>query len=140
MTYDGTLNLSGSSDYVSLANGTVVNNAAGTGAGTINDTGAGSEVYFDNTQTFNNATINLGSHDGSYLDEYDLTGAGTVLTLGSNVTIDESGYAQISTGGSTGDGIVNQGAIKQSGTSSSLVLRQLPHQQRHDHGASSAAR
>ena len=40
VTYDGTLNLSGSSAYVSLASGTVVNNAAGTGAGTINDTGA----------------------------------------------------------------------------------------------------
>ena len=69
-----------------------MNNAAGTGAGTINDTGDDSSLYFDNTQTFNNATINLGSTSGySYLDEYDTTGAGTVLTLGSNVTIDESG-------------------------------------------------
>ena len=34
------------SAFVSLADGTVVNNAAGTGAGTINDTGAGSEALF----------------------------------------------------------------------------------------------
>ena len=61
MTYDGTLDLSESGASVGLANGTMVNNAAGTGAGTINDTGYGSTLYFDNTQTFNNATINLGS-------------------------------------------------------------------------------
>ena len=39
VTYDGTLDLSGASASVYLASGTVVNNAAGTGAGTINDTG-----------------------------------------------------------------------------------------------------
>ena len=61
VTYDGTLDLSGSNASVHLAGGTVVNNAAGTGAGTINDTGDDSTLYFDNTQTFNNATINLGS-------------------------------------------------------------------------------
>ena len=75
----------------------MVNNAADTGAGTINDTGLGSYLYFDNTQTFNNATINLGNASGIQLLEYDLTGAGTVLTLGSNVTIDESGSAYIET-------------------------------------------
>jgi hypothetical protein len=97
VTYDGALDLSGEETSVHLASGTVVNNAAGTGAGTINDTGFASYLYFDNTQTFNSATINLGSTSGfgkySVLEEYDLTGAGTVLTLGSGVTIDESGYA-----------------------------------------------
>jgi hypothetical protein len=124
VTYDGALNLSGTGANVDLASGTVVNNAAGTGAGTINDSGEGSALYFDNTQTFNNATINLGSTLGyySYLQDYDFTGAGTVLTLGSNVTIDESGYAQIADSGYAGDGIVNQGAIKQSGTGSQLTF------------------
>ena len=127
VTYDGTLNLSGSGASVSLADGTVANNAAGTGAGTINDTGYGSALYFDNTQTFNNATINLGSTSedynyNSFLEEYDQSGTGTVLTLGSNVTIDESGYAQVSDSGDAGDGIVNQGAIEQSGTGSDLVI------------------
>ena len=52
-------------------------------------------LYFDNTQTFNNATINLGnaSDTTAISSEYDPTGAGTVLTLGSNVTINESGDA-----------------------------------------------
>jgi hypothetical protein len=127
VTYDGTLNLSGSGATVSLADGTVTNNAAGTGAGTINDTGYGSILYFDNTQTFNNATINLGSTSedyiyNSFLEEYDQSGTGTVLTLGSNVSIDESGYAQIADSGDAGDGIVNQGAIEQSGTGSDLVI------------------
>ena len=39
VTFDGTLDLSESKASVSIANGTMVNNAAGTGPGTINDTG-----------------------------------------------------------------------------------------------------
>jgi hypothetical protein len=46
VTYDGTLDLSGSGASVHLARGTVVNNAAGKGAGTINDTGDGSKPLF----------------------------------------------------------------------------------------------
>jgi hypothetical protein len=123
VTYDGTLDLSGSGASAHLGSGTVVNDAAGTGAGTISDTGAYSSLYFDNTQTFNNATINLGSTSGySYLSEYDSTGAGTVLTLGSKVTIDVSGDAIIEDSAYAGDGIANQGDINQSGTSSYLEI------------------
>ncbi len=64
VTFDGTLDLSEAEKSLNLAGGTVVNNAAGTGAGTINDTGELSELNFDNTQTFNNATINLGCTSG----------------------------------------------------------------------------
>ena len=101
----------------------MVNNAAGTGAGTINDTGENSLLYFDST--FNNATINLGNTSGgfSFLEKFDSSGAGTVLTLGSGVTIDESGNAEIGMGNVFGDGIVNQGNIKQSGTSSILQIQ-----------------
>jgi hypothetical protein len=123
VTYDGTLDLSREETSVHLTNGTVVNNASGTGAGTINDTGEYSYLYFDNTQTFNNATINLGSASGmSVLEEDDLTGAGTVLTLGSGVTIDGNGNAYIETGGHEGDGIVNHGDISQTGTGGALVI------------------
>ena len=78
VTYEGTLDLSEFSASVYIANGTVVNDATGTGAGTINDTGYGGDLNFDNTQTFNNATIDLGSTSGyySFLQENDLTGAG----------------------------------------------------------------
>ena len=134
VTYDGTLDLSGAS--VHLARGTVVNTAAGKAGGTI-DIGERSKPFFDNTQTFNNATINLGSTSPGYNDliEHDSTEAGTVLTLGSNVTIDESGHAQIETGNDAGDGIVNQGNISQTASGGALYhLRQFLHQQRHDHG------
>ena len=122
VTYDGTLDLSGANTNVDIANGTVVNNAAGTGAGTINDTGQSSFLFFDNTQTLNNATINLGNATGysSFLYNSDTTGAGTVLTLGSTVTVDESGYAQIRDSGSAGDGIVNQGTISQTASGADL--------------------
>ena len=124
VTYDGTLDLSGNYDYVNLAGGTVVNNAAGTGAGTINDTGLSSYLYFDGTQTFDNATINLGNKptNPSSLYEYNSTGAGTVLTLGSNVTIDESGSAEITVTGYAGDGVVNQGKINQTASDSTLNI------------------
>ena len=104
----------------------MVNTAAGKAGGTINDTGLDSVLYFENTQTFNNATINLGSMDFSVSSQLDVTGAGT-LTLGSGVTIDVSGGAEIYTGGSTGDGIVNQGTISQtaSGSFSSLPASSL---------------
>ncbi len=124
VTYDGTLDLSGENASVYLASGTVVNNAAGTGAGTINDTGEDSTLYFDKTLTFNSATINLGSTTGydSHLYEHDSTGAGAVLTLGSGVTINESGNAEIGTGNDSGDGIVNQGNISQTARGGYLVI------------------
>ena len=135
VTYDGRLDLSETdASRVSLANGTVVNNAAGTGAGTISDTGYDSCLYFDNTQTFNNATINLGNTSIQLFLRIYSTGAGTVLTLGSNVAIDESGKAYYRASASQGDGIVNQGNITQSGTGSYLDITAIPHQQRHDHG------
>jgi hypothetical protein len=122
VTYDGTLDLSGQS--VHLTSGTVVNNAAGTGAGTI-DIGDGGDLYFDNTQTFDNVTINLGDtpEGDSVLTEDDTTGAGTVLTLGSSVTIDERGGAFIETGGYAGDGIVNQGQINQTADTGNLHIQ-----------------
>ena len=46
VTFDGTLDLSAEETSVYLANGTVVNDAAGTGPGTINDTGDGSYRFF----------------------------------------------------------------------------------------------
>jgi hypothetical protein len=47
VTFDGPLNLTGSSESVSLANGTIVVGSSGSGPGTINDTGANSYLYFD---------------------------------------------------------------------------------------------
>ena len=117
-----------------------MNNAAGTGAGTINDTGMYSTLYFDNTQTFNNATINLGNASGGFQPSFqdDTTGAGTVLTLGSQVTIDESGLGYIADGGYASDGLVDQGNISQTELAAvGKNPRQFLHQQRTITAASS---
>ena len=124
VTYDGTLDLSEYGASVHLASGTVVNNANGTAGGTINDTGEYGSLHFDNTQTFNNATINLGNTSGytSFLYGDDLTGAGTVLTLGLGATINESGSAQIQASSYAGDGIVDKGKISQTASDSTLYI------------------
>jgi hypothetical protein len=116
VTYDGTLDVSGGSANVSIVGSLTAKKTAGTGSGTINDTGLGSVIYFDDTQTFNNATINIGNSSGnSYLYEYDTTGTGGTLTLGPNVIIDHSGTGTLATitdrRAGFADGILNKGTI-----------------------------
>ena len=120
VTYDGTLDLSPNNSTVYIANSLTANNLAGTGPGTINLTGISDNIYFEGNQTFNNATINLGNTSGYYdtIYNYDTNNAGSVLTLGPNVIVNQAinetaGYAQLTSAGSdhTGDGIVNEGTI-----------------------------
>ena len=59
MTYDGTLDLSPNSSSVIITNGLTATGASGTGPGTVNLTGISDYVYFEGTQTFDKATINL---------------------------------------------------------------------------------
>ena len=73
----------------------MVNNAAGTGAGMINDTGEGSYLILTARRRSTTRRSISARSDPTYLNENDPTGAGTVLTLGSNVTIDQSGTAVI---------------------------------------------
>ena len=71
-------------------------------------------LYFDNTQTVTNVTINLGNTSGYWdqLSAYDTADAGNqVLTLASSVTVDVQGNAIFNGSGDSGDGIVNDGAI-----------------------------
>ena len=114
-TINGAINLTASGQSLALSGGPTVDNAAGTGPGTINVTGESAYLYFDNTQTFDGATINLGStyyYAPSYLYENDVNEAGNqVLTLGPGITIDIQGYAEIYAGAYSGDGIVSEGVI-----------------------------
>src|SRR5262249_25522981 len=78
-------------------------------------------IYFEGNQTFDNATINLGSASG-YSDtvyQYDVNNTGSVLTLGSHVTVNvnTNNYVYLGSTGSNhaGDGIVNQGTINVQG-------------------------
>ena len=117
VTYDGTLNLSANSSSVYVATSLTATGANGTGAGTVNLTGTSDDIYFEGNQTFDNATINLGSATGyaDYIDNDDTNNTGSVLTLGPNLIINDNSYAYEyigSTGSNhTGDGIVNEGTI-----------------------------
>ena len=90
VTYDGTLDLSPNSSSVIITNGLTATGASGTGPGTVNLTGISDYVYFEGTQTFDKATINLGSSTGydDAIYQYDNTGAGNeTLTLGPNLIV-----------------------------------------------------
>jgi fibronectin-binding autotransporter adhesin len=125
VTFVGPLNLTSPTvaQSVYLADGATVVGSSGSGPGTINVSNANS-LYFDNSQTVSNETINLGDSGDNYLYGYDTSGAGNqVLTLASSVTVNAlGGSAYITSASSSGDGIVNQGAINQSGTSSRLTF------------------
>jgi len=87
VTFDGPLNLTSASvaQSVELANGTTVVGSSGSGPGAINVTGEDSTLYFDNTQTVSNDTINLGSSYFDFLYEFDTANTGNqVLTLASS--------------------------------------------------------
>ncbi len=123
-TFDEPLNLTSSSvrQSVHLANGATVVGSSGSGPSTINVTGYYSALYFDNTQTVSNETINLG--DSQYYDSlyaYDPAGAGKqVLTFASSVTLNAVGSASISSAYAVSDKIVNQGVIDQTGGNLSI--------------------
>src|SRR6202158_836924 len=116
------MDLSPNSSPVYITNGPTVTGVNGSGAGTINLTGTSDNIYFEGTQTLDNATINLGSGTG-YSDtvyQYDVNNTGSVLTLGSHliVNVNTNNYVYLGSAGSNhvGDGIVNQGTINLQGT------------------------
>ena len=124
LTYEGTLNLVGSSATGFVTNGLTMAASSGGGSGTINVTGPNASLDFDNSETVSNATINLGNSGGSYdyLEEYDSANTGNaVLTLASSDTVHVQGNAQIF-GRLPGDGIVNSGLIEQTGNSGALYI------------------
>ncbi len=108
VTYKGTLALAAANSSVHIKNGLTALNAAGNGPGTINVTGSGATLNFDDTQIFDNATINVGGSPGtsSSISASDTTGSGTMLTFGPSLTINQVGNAGI-----FGAWIVNQGTI-----------------------------
>jgi hypothetical protein len=125
VTFDGPLNLTSTSEQQSVyfANGTTVVGSSGSGPGVINATGSFTQLFFDNTETVSNETINLGGNSSTdYLSENDTAEAGhQVLTLEASATINVQGPASIGAGGDfSGDGIANEGVIDQTGTGGQL--------------------
>ena len=129
VTYEGALNLIGSSSTGFVTNGLTMAGSNGSGFGTINVTGPNASLDFGNTETISNATINLGNSAGynDYLDEYDTANTGNaVLTLASSDIVHVQGNAQI-TSRLSGDGIVNRGLIEQTGNSGVLYIEPSSH-------------
>ena len=115
VTYEGTLDLTQPSSSVIVENGLTATGADGTGPGTI-DVGDPSTLTFDDTQTIDDATINLAGDGATIVQNttaaaYTASGAQT-LTFGANLTIDATGSnASIVSAGSPGGTIVNGGTI-----------------------------
>jgi hypothetical protein len=122
VTYEGTLDLTPYDSTMTVVNGLTATGANGTGAGTINLGSQYSSVTFDDTQTFDNATITLGGYESQLYDyttyaAYVAAGYQTpaeTLTLGANLTLDQTGsYGVLGSNGYGGTNatIVNDGTI-----------------------------
>jgi hypothetical protein len=120
VTYQGTLDLSAVSSGVLLASSSVyvkdgitLTGVGGSGNGTINLTGTLGYLYAVGTETLDNATLNIGNN--SYADYVynDDDSAPAVLTLGSHLTVNQTGGLADFSGiaDRSGSGIVNDGTI-----------------------------
>lgn len=112
-TYQGMINLIPALTTLTVSGGLTATGANGAGKGTIDLMGAGSELIFQNSQTFDNATINFGNNvKADTLSLADPTGMGAIVTLGTNATITQYGAkADIVIDRGLGDTLVNDGVI-----------------------------
>jgi len=127
VTYQGTLDLTATQSALTVINGLTMAGAGGTGAGTINLTGAGSSLSLKGSQTLDNATINLGTSGNGIAVLYaaDPQAHGTVVTLGANLVIQQAGKSAELEGQDIGtDGFINQGTINAGFSGGTLTLFQ----------------
>ena len=97
----GTITLRSQGDAAAPATLTLAFGADHVVIGTLQDTGDNSIVNAEGTETLDNGTLSIGSTDGSHLINYDPGGVGATLVLGSNLTIDQTGMAQIASTNAT---------------------------------------
>ncbi len=118
VTVNGTINVAdlggGAGGLLVGANGLTVLTQAGSSPGVVNvgttTASSGSRFGFQGTQTFDNATVNLGSASSTGNLSIDVAGA-TTLTLGSGVVVQGTGtVGQARFVGGTGN-LINQGLI-----------------------------
>ncbi len=92
VTYQGLLNLAPAASDLTVLDGLTLTGASGTGPGTANVLGAGSRIAFQGSQTFDNATLNIGSNTkADVLAVSDPTGTGAALTLGATLGVIQRG-------------------------------------------------
>jgi len=113
VTYEGTINLTATSEQLYIANGLTMTGAGGIGVGAIYLTGNSSSLLFTTSATLNNATVNLGAASG--IAVIDLYGSNSLtLTLGKGLTIvadAADGTAYLGGYYYTGNTIINDGTI-----------------------------
>jgi hypothetical protein len=108
VTYEGTLDLSATDSSLFITGGLTATGLDGTGPGTIDLTGDSAALYVDDTETWDNATLNIGG--GTLL--LNDTNEGNALTLGSHFDVVQVGQsAQITSTNINRDTIVNDGDI-----------------------------
>jgi hypothetical protein len=106
----------GSTGTAVVQGGLTVQNEDGSSPGTVTINGADSTLLFNDTETFDNATVVIGSADG--LDGLD---AGGTLTLGQGVLVETtSAFLSDSLGGN--GTIINNGSILADATSGTMSL------------------
>ncbi len=130
VTYQGTIDMSLTYATLFLADSLTMTGAGGSGAGTINLTGDGAQLIAQDNFTLDNAVLNIGNSDSGAPDilyDYDTTGAGAVLTLGPNLTVNQDGqYAEFSSVTyAAGDGIDNQGVINATYAGGQLTINDV---------------
>lgn len=109
VAFQGNLDLSATGVNATIINGLTAEDASGNLPGTVTVTGQAASLTFNDTETFNNATINLGSSTG--VASVLAGGSGNtsaVLTLGPNVTVHHAGANAALAGAGT---LINQGTI-----------------------------
>jgi hypothetical protein len=118
VSVEGAIDLTASYVGLTLADGSSVTGVGGTGPGRINVSGKRSSIFLVNTETIDDATINLSgdpsrSRYGSGVWQLDTAGSGVTLTLGADLTINQThgGYTGIYGNNVAGGAIVNNGVI-----------------------------
>jgi hypothetical protein len=105
VTFEGLLDLSAAGATLYGMGNLTFEGTGGTGAGSINLTGNGAAFLYSGSGTLNDATVNIGSATGSYLD-----GSGGTLILGTGTTLVQAGTAYLG-GDESGETFVNLGTI-----------------------------
>lgn len=116
-----------------VRNGLDLTGADGSGTGVLNFGSGGGQVTFEGFQSFDNATVALGTSDsggaGYIFVQGNLEDDGAIrggLTLGANVIVDQEASAYVS--GNTGGGaeaLVNQGLLQIDASGYGFVINQL---------------
>ena len=123
VTINGAVDLSASAARFRVLNGLTLNTEIGGSPGSLTLSGSSSIIAFQGTQLFDNATVTFDAvSSGSKFLAADV--AGTVLTLGSGVTI-SGGRGIITSGVFVGGAatIVNQGTISADANAELITIR-----------------